>query len=37
VTADCTNCTNTEYVVSFLVYPYLNEPRRWMLRARYDF
>jgi iron complex outermembrane recepter protein len=37
VTADCTNCTNTEYVVSFLVYPYLPEPRRWMVRARYDF
>jgi len=37
LTADCTNCTNTEYVVSYLVYPYLPEPRRWMVRARYDF
>ena len=37
VTADCTNCTNEEYVVSYLVYPYLNEPRRWMVRARFDF
>jgi iron complex outermembrane receptor protein len=37
VTADCTNCTNETYVVSFLVYPYLNEPRRWMVRARFDF
>jgi len=37
VTADCTNCTNEQYVVSFLVYPYLNEPRRWMVRARFDF
>lgn len=37
LTADCTNCTNETYVVSFLVYPYLNEPRRWMVRARYDF
>ncbi len=37
LTADCTNCTNEAYVVSFLVYPYLNEPRRWMVRARYEF
>lgn len=37
LTADCTNCTNEQYVVSFLVYPYLNEPRRWMVRARFDF
>jgi iron complex outermembrane receptor protein len=37
VTADCTNCTNETYVVSFLVYPYLNEPRRWSVRARIAF
>jgi len=37
LTADCTNCSNTEFVVSYLVYPYLPEPRRWMVRARYDF
>jgi hypothetical protein len=28
---------NEDFVVSFLVYPYLPEPRRWMVRARYDF
>lgn len=37
LTAECTNCTNKAYVVSFLIYPYLNEPVRWMLRARKDF
>jgi len=37
LTAECTNCTNKAYVVSFLVYPYLNEPVRWMVRARKEF
>jgi iron complex outermembrane receptor protein len=34
---DCTNCTDQAYVVSYLVFPYLNEPRRWMFHARKDF
>jgi iron complex outermembrane recepter protein len=37
LTAECNNCTNEAYVTSFLVYPYINEPRRWSVRARYDF
>ncbi|MCP5360279.1 MAG: TonB-dependent receptor, partial [Sinobacteraceae bacterium] len=37
LTADCTNCSNESYVVSYLVYPYLPEPRRWSVRLRYDF
>jgi iron complex outermembrane recepter protein len=37
LTADCTNCTNKTYVVSFLIYPYLNEPVRWNVRLRKEF
>ncbi len=37
ITADCTNCNNTTYQVSFITFQYLNEPVRWSLRARYDF
>ena len=37
LTADCTNCTNEAYVVSFLIYPYLNEPVRWNVRLRKEF
>ena len=37
VIADCTNCTNKTYVVSYLVYPYLNEPVRWNVRIRKEF
>lgn len=37
LSADCTNCFNKRFVSSFLIFPYLNEPGRWTLRARYDF
>ncbi|WP_411288283.1 TonB-dependent receptor, partial [Phenylobacterium sp.] len=37
LTAECTNCTNETYVVSLLIYPYLNEPRRYSIKARKDF
>ncbi len=37
VSFDCTNCTDQTYVTSYLIYPYLNEPRRWMFRVRKDF
>jgi iron complex outermembrane receptor protein len=37
LTADCTNCTNKAYVVSFLIYPYLNEPVRWNVRLKKEF
>ena len=35
--ADCTNCFDKTYKTSFLIYPYLSEPARWMLRLRKDF
>ncbi|MDG2532148.1 TonB-dependent receptor [Sphingomonas sp. HITSZ_GF] len=37
LSAECTNCFNKRYVASFLIFPYLNEPGRWSLRARFDF
>jgi len=37
LSADCTNCFNKRFVSSFLIFPYLNEPGRWTVRARYDF
>lgn len=37
LTAECTNCFNKTYVTSYLLYPYLNEPGRWMIRARKNF
>lgn len=37
VTAECTNCFGKTFKTSFLIYPYLNEPARWMVRARKDF
>ncbi len=37
ITAECTNCFNQTYKTSFLIYPYLNDPGRWMLRVRKDF
>ena len=37
LTAECTNCTNLKYEASYLIYPYLGEPVRWMVRAHYDF
>lgn len=37
LSAECTNCFDKRYVSSFLIFPYLNEPGRWTLRARYDF
>jgi len=37
ITAECTNCFNRAYNTSFLIYSYLSEPGRWMIRARKDF
>ncbi len=37
ITAECTNCFDKTYKTSFLIYPYLNDPGRWMLRVRKDF
>ena len=37
ITAECTNCFNQVYKTSFLIYPYLNDPGRWMVRIRKDF
>ena len=37
LSAECTNCFDKRFVSSFLIYPYLNEPGRWSVRARYDF
>ncbi len=37
LTAECTNCLDKTIKTSFLIYPYLNEPGRWMLRLRKDF
>ena len=37
LSAECTNCFDRRFVSSFLIFPYLNEPGRWTVRARYDF
>ncbi|MES2056538.1 MAG: TonB-dependent receptor [Pseudomonadota bacterium] len=37
ITAECTNCFDKTFKTSFLIYPYLNDPGRWMLRVRKDF
>ncbi len=37
LTVQCTNCLNQTYKTSFLIYPYLNDPGRWMARIRKDF
>ena len=37
LSVECTNCLDKRFVSSFLIYPYLNEPGRWSVRARYDF
>ncbi|WP_375285725.1 TonB-dependent receptor [Sphingomonas sp.] len=37
LSAECANCFDRRYVASFLIFPYLNEPGRWTLRARFDF
>lgn len=38
VVAECTNCTDTVYIQSDLSNTlYLNEPRRWSIRVKYDF
>jgi iron complex outermembrane recepter protein len=38
LTAECTNCFDKEYFQSTLAnYSYLNEPTRWMVRAKYKF
>lgn len=34
---ECNNCFDDLYMTSFLIYPYLSEPGRWMARLRYDF
>ncbi|OCC23774.1 hypothetical protein MB02_10395 [Croceicoccus estronivorus] len=35
--AECSNCFDKTYRTSYLIYPYLNAPGTWMVRARYDF
>lgn len=37
LSAECSNCFDKRYVSSFLIFPYLNEPGRWSIKARYDF
>jgi iron complex outermembrane receptor protein len=37
LSAECTNCLDKRYVASYLIFPYLNEPGRWTVRARFDF
>ncbi len=34
---ECSNCLNSTYKTSFLIYPYLNNPGTWMMRIRYGF
>ncbi|MBN8814292.1 MAG: TonB-dependent receptor [Sphingomonas sp.] len=34
---ECNNCFNDVYKTSFLIYPYLNNPGSWLVRARYKF
>ena len=34
---ECNNCFDDLYMTSFLIYPYLSDPGRWMARLRYDF
>ena len=38
VSLECTNCFDQEWIVSTLAnYSYLNEPRRWLVRSRFNF
>ncbi|MEI9992531.1 MAG: TonB-dependent receptor [Rhizomicrobium sp.] len=37
LTGECNNCFDDTYKTSFLIYPYLNDPGTWMIRARYDY
>lgn len=37
VGVECNNCFDKEYWTSFLIYPYLNSPGSWMVKARYEF
>lgn len=37
VGVECSNCFDKVYRTSFLIYPYLNEPGSWLVRARYNF
>jgi iron complex outermembrane receptor protein len=37
LSAECNNCFDKRYVSSFLIFPYLNEPGRWAIRARKTF
>jgi iron complex outermembrane receptor protein len=37
ITAECTNCSDETYVTSFITFQYLNEPVRWLVKARYEF
>jgi len=34
---ECSNCFDSVYKTSFLIYPYLNSPGSWMVRTRYNF
>ena len=34
---ECNNCFRDVYMTSFLIYPYLSEPGRWMVKVRRDF
>lgn len=34
---ECSNCFDKVYRTSYLIYPYLNAPGSWMVRARYRF
>ncbi len=34
---ECNNCFDDLYMTSFLIYPYLSDPGRWMARMRYNF
>lgn len=37
VGVECSNCFNSTFKTSFLIYPYLNNPGTWMARVRYNF
>lgn len=37
LTAECNNCSDEEYITSFLFVPYFTEPMTWQLRFRYNF
>ncbi len=37
VTAECNNCSDEEYITSFLFTPYWTQPMTWQVRGRYNF